>query len=238
MSDDERAAGITFMAADQLREGRRPVLEIIQDQKDRLYRTRLPVPEPDAQPRPRRNSRRAMQWLRIIKDGKDQGYSYVVEEEAEKNKRAGVNIGVRSRLVENGEQTDAESFFFVAFDRSCEEWSTISQMTGKDAATGKETRRDTTELGVSTKVDRKILDVEGSEKWACATQKDKSNPPTITQSEYNLTVAYSGQSPVGAAAPAVVRLPQGLAHLIPRLVPLGEPKTYLFERLRRPTSAA
>jgi hypothetical protein len=222
VSDEERDAAKTFMAiVDSVKIVDRS--EVIRDQRERLYATRF-LFFANLTPNRVRNALRGEQWFRIVKDGKELGYSYVVEEEAEKNKRPGVTIGVRSRVVENGEQTDAESFYFVAFDRSYEEWSTVSQVNG-----GKGGPRNMTEVGVSNKTERNVLDVD-AQRQGLRDPKDKSNPPTLPEMDYDLTVAYSGRQstpPVEQKLP-VFYLPQAMIHLLPRLVPLNEPKGYLF----------
>src|SRR4030095_4378109 len=81
------------------------------------------------------------QWFRVLRNGKDIGYVYAVEEVAEgipgddgasrrKKKGAagapGVLIGARTRRLAGEEgRVDEESWLFCALDRRTEEWSTI-----------------------------------------------------------------------------------------------------------------
>lgn len=165
-------------------------------------------------------------WLRLIQDGKDIGYSYVIEEESERAKRSGLLVGVRSRTVQ-GEgdkrvQVDAESMLFTSFDRRYEEWSNVAQETTKSG------KKPMTELGTSVLEDRRVLDrdvIPGDEK-----AKDPNQPGTRREEDYRLTVTYTSRTsapPIEFSLPPYY-LPQALGHLLPRLVPLNEPKTYQF----------
>lgn len=197
------------------------------DQNQRLFRTRsLYV---NWTPQRIRASLTPERWLRLIQDGKDVGYSYVVEEEIERAKRVGVLVGVRSRTVQgegdNLVQVDAESLLFSSFDRKYEEWTNVALETSKEG------KRPVTELGTSTWEDRPVLDRDfkvGDERSG-----DAKQPPVRREENYTLTVNYSGRAG-GAAGIPIQRqlppfyLPQAMGHLLPRLVPLNEPKTYMF----------
>lgn len=79
------------------------------------------------------------QWLRLVKDGKDVGYSYEVEETGyglpKKGERdesgapqdEGLRVGVRSRTrPEAGLQVDTETWQWATYDRKRELWSSIA----------------------------------------------------------------------------------------------------------------
>lgn len=194
--------------------------DVREEQDERLIRTRgLMVNWTPARVRKSLTSER---WLRLIHDGKDIGYSYVVEEESEKGGKAGVTIGVRSRTMpQPGVQVDAESLQFVSFDRRLEEWSNVSQETSPDS---KEPRQ-AIEIGSSVLEERRVLDPD----VIPGEGKDQNQPGVRKQNDYKLTVTYSARAaaPVQRDLPPFY-LPQAFAHLLPRLVPLNEPKTYLF----------
>lgn len=158
-------------------------------------------------------------WIRLIQDGKDVGYSYVVEEEAERGGRKGVLIGVRSRTVPGeGQQVDAESFMFTSADRRMEEWSNIAKFT-VDGKT-----RSSTEVGASSLSVRRQL-VKGERPGE---GKDENQPAVRETDDYRLTVTYSARgTPTEVSLPPWY-LPQAMGHLLPRIVPLNEPKKYMF----------
>lgn len=195
------------------------------EQEDRLFRTRALLvnwKEPRLQ-----QALVSEQWLRLIRDGKDIGYSYVVEEIGDELPRAGrtnvakggngILIGVRSRTMpEPGVRVDAESWQYVSFDRRQENWSTIAVIDN-----GQE-KSHTGELGSSLLRIRPVAD-----EW----QARGDNRGVSLTEDYRLTVTpisnyASGNSTEFQLPPFY--LPQALGHLLPRLVPLNEPKGYLF----------
>jgi hypothetical protein len=168
------------------------------------------------------------QWLRVIQDGKDIGYTYVVEELGQDIPRKGkpdrqgpaqgVLIGVRSRMLPpTGGQLDSESWLYCSFDRKNEAWSTIAYI--DDPKEGKSTGG---EVGVSRKREKPVADKppEGIGK-----------PVVSLTEEYRLEVTRLGRN---ISSEPIIRdlppyyLPQALGQLLPRLVPLREPKTFLF----------
>ena len=104
------------------------------DQNERLYRTRtLFVNLHNAN----RLKERLIpeQWLRLIRDGKDIGYTYVVEEVEQrpgsgtprKGVAEGVLVSLRARTIpESGTQVDVSSQMFVTFDWKHENWTRTS----------------------------------------------------------------------------------------------------------------
>ena len=200
---------------------------LLEEQSQRLFRTRTFLMGLGEQKL--RSVLVPVQWLRIIENGKDIGYTYVVEEVARdlprKNVRPerqagpeGVLIGVRSRTSKDGTMVDSESWMFCAYDRRNESWSTIALVDDPKAG-----RTHLSELGVSTMRKKPIPD-KGS------VLKDGNKGITVTD-DYVLSVTQFGKS----ATPEPVTqqlvpwyLPQALGHLLPRLLPRNEPKTFLF----------
>ncbi|HVT89851.1 MAG TPA: hypothetical protein VHD56_13435, partial [Tepidisphaeraceae bacterium] len=89
------------------------------------------------------------QWLRIMRDNKDVGYSYIVQDIARDLPRKGgkpepasspegLRIGVRSRMLpQAGVQVDSECWYFTTFDRKYEAFSTLAYT--EDPKSGKTT---------------------------------------------------------------------------------------------------
>lgn len=185
------------------------------DQEDRLIRARnalLNMTEA--------RLRRALipeQWLRLTRGGKEIGYTYIVEEVGTDVPRRGVKpqstgpegvlVGVRSRTWPDAKtQVDAETWMWMSFDRKQENWSS-----NLVANRGKPDEFFTSEVGVSIR-------------------RTKPSGERLVD-EWTLDVRYSGKR---QALDSVERqlppfyLPQALAHLLPRVLPLREPKTYMF----------
>lgn len=197
-----------------------------QDQDERLYRTRSLFVNLT---RDKLSSTLVKeQWLRVVRDGKDVGYTYVIEEIARDLPRKGrperqagtegVLVGARARLIpETGGQTDSESWLFCTFDRKYEAWSSIAVT--DDPNTG---RISSGELGVS-RWREKPIPAPGAGLG--------TNPGVSLTEEYRLEVTKLGQN---VSSEPTIRdlppfyLPHALGQLVPRLVPLREPKGYLF----------
>lgn len=205
-------------------------LTIRQDQEDRLFRTRslyLNLTEKKL-----RSALVHEQWFRFIQEGKDVGYSYVVQEIARdlprkggaevQNGPEGVLVGVRSRLMpEPGVQTDALTWSFSTFDRKYEAFSSV--IYADDPKRGKSTSG---EVGVSRKREKPVA--------VSAAGGGALRPKTevVPMEEYRLEVTRIGTN---VAAEPVVRelapyyLPLAIHQLLPgMLMPSKEPKTYLF----------
>ena len=206
--------------------------EITRDQNERLVRTRalmvnwtadklksVLVPE---------------QWLRLLKDGKDVGYTYIVEEPAgdiprvgrpmddsDKLKQTGVRIGIRSRTVPDaGVVVDAESWMWVRYDRKQETFRNllVSTEQGKKPSFAME-------LGTSADRDRiipvKVGQPNGLGQQIVAGKDDRIELQVWTSSKEQTMPALQKEVPP-------FYLSQGLIHLLPRIVPLNDPKTYMF----------
>lgn len=185
------------------------------------------------------------QWFRLIHNGTDVGYVYTVEGTADgipqaddlkqggaghvASGEAGILVGTRSRLIPPGSdrQLDAESWMFVTMDRKYEEWSSVAVTT--DRKTGE--KNHVTEVGTSRRHVGRVLDGAGVEQGLRGDGEDEFQPPVKITEDYLLNVTYiamrADREPVARSLPPFY-LPQALGHLLPRLVPLNQPKGYMF----------
>jgi hypothetical protein len=234
----EQAAVDTFAAAlDSVKLLDRT--KIREDQDDRLYRTRsffvnlserkidgVLVPE---------------SWARVMKNGKDVGYVYTVEEKADEKSMLGgkpsIRIGIRSRQFDDQKrQIDAEAWLQMTTDRKHEKWSRVSTVTEPlpkdppvDPKAGKPLppqRTNAYEIGVSDLSTKPVANA------AAPGEAIGGNAGMRMVDEYPLTVKYTGST--GAPEPVERMLPpwyapQAFVQLLPRLLAAtGESKSYLF----------
>ncbi len=186
------------------------------DQEDRLIRTRtLMVNWTEAR---LRATLIPEQWLRVLRNGRDIGYSYIVESPEMRGNVPGLRVGIRSRTMPGNDlQIDAETWYHVAFDRSIENWSTVAQF-----VTPRE-KYYASEFGTSSRRRKPVADPNAL--------ADGPNRGIRLIDVYSLSV-HTVEKKV--TAPEVERdlppfyLPQALGHLLPRLLPTNEPRTYLF----------
>lgn len=232
--------------------------KIVYEQRDRLMRTRALlvnwgrsrlhgaiVPE---------------QWLRVLKDGKDIGYSYITEQAAAGVPRAlrpeelragkgdrdlvqpgdGILVGVRARSLETPPQlpgsdkprgpvqVDSASWLFVSPDRKLEDWSRITLIgDGTVDKDGRPIKTHVEEFGASSQQVTRSLDKDALP----GTKSDPKQPAVRIHEQYTLDVTTITGS--GGAEPLTQQLPpwylpQALGHMLPRLLPLEQPKSYLF----------
>lgn len=190
------------------------------EQNERLYRTRALYLNLTDQ-----RIRQAMvpeQWLRLMRDGKDIGYTYIVEEAEKRGRQDGVKIGIRSRTVPEADvQVDAETWMYCTFDRAHGDWtSTVIYDNPKNPLPKKNY---TTEIGISDRQTKPEVErpLEGQ-------NGGKSQVREVET--YTLTVKYVSRSSTGRPVTRQLPpsyLPQALGQLLPRL--LGrEPATYMF----------
>jgi hypothetical protein len=198
--------------------------QILKEQKLRLFNTKLlyvNITEPKL-----RAALKPERWLRLIRDGKDIGYSYVVEEVASglPHKKqdeaivtragnvAGIRVGVRSRTYPDvGMQVDAESWSWVAMDKKQEEWSSVLYIQNERATDPKLKSNMSTESGVSIWRVKPVKD---------AMMQQADNPGIRMSDDWKLSVTSNTGEPVSKDLP-VFYLPRTLDHLLPRLVPMG-----------------
>lgn len=275
--DEEPATQPTDALEQAATEGFHAMLETVQlldlraikeDQDQRLFRTRALLL--NLTPTKLQAAVIPEQWLRIMHNGKDVGYSYVIEEkeigEDRKKPQDGIRIGVRTRLfapppgksaseaiapadtvaipglvastaarlepvqLVAGEATepaksvqiDAETWMWISLDRRHEEWSSVVLM---DNGSGE--RDHWSEVGSSERQMTHMLDND----LKTGGTEDPRQPPVRRADTYTLDVRTVAKR----NAPAPIKrplspwyIPQGISHLLPRLLPLGEPKSYMF----------
>lgn len=160
----------------------------------------------------------AEQFFLVQKDGKDIGWSYVCEEPGERQGTKGFFVASLSQLKgENGAKIDVASEAFCAENRKTEAWVTIT-VVQKDGA-----KEHVSEFGQSEK--RILRRIDRSE-----AQPEKGNPNVRMSEEYVLNVTQSGT----AGAKNVRRelaawyVPTVVNQMLPRLLPINEPRKYLF----------
>ncbi|HEX8524977.1 MAG TPA: hypothetical protein VF669_22190 [Tepidisphaeraceae bacterium] len=195
---------------------------IRQDQEDRVIRTRALFVSltPDRV----KTALVPEQWLRLLKDGKDMGYTYVIEEPDTQGAAQGIKIGMRSRTrPDDNTQADGETWYFMSFDRRHETWSNLAFV--QDKKTGGKTNM--SEIGSSDATVKRVF----NPKLPTGVIDDDKQPPVDEITTYDLTVTKAGKTT--NTAPLKMRLPpfylpQALGHILPRVVPLATPKTYMF----------
>jgi hypothetical protein len=175
-------------------------------------------------------------WLRFIRDGKDIGYSYVAEEAVDgKDVKSnpgrafdGVLIRIRSRTMENGNQIDVGSELFTSLDRKHEDWAhVVNYVTNKGQKN--EDRKQTSEYGFSELRMTRIVDHD-----APRDPKDPKAPPGHEIESYKLSVTRPVRDKDTMAKPEYYTpspwyIPQAAGAMLPRLLPLNRPVTYLFQ---------
>lgn len=115
---------------------------------------------------------------------------------------------------------------FVSFDRRHEQWSTQTVI---DNGQGTPVR--TSELGNSDQEIRRALDRSAMANGQSGDKLDPKEPPVRQIDRYHLSVATYARTRTGVPVERdlpVFYVPQALAHLLPRLLPLDEPRTYMF----------
>lgn len=225
------------------------------DQNDRLYRTRSLLV--NLIPSKMHAVLIKEQWLRYIRNGKDIGYSYITEETAAgiprpltrdeiqsgKSERdlvkpgEGILVGIRSRMVADAVradhtrgpiQTDSANWFFVTADRKNEEWSRLVIFTDETAK-----QKDyVQEIGSSDKrIAPKVMRMSNDDGGALGQFNNDSKSWIEVHDDYNLQVnlrtSHESPDPITRKLPPWY-LPQAVAQLMPRLVPLSRPSGYLF----------
>lgn len=198
------------------------------EQEERLFKTRaLFLTWSEARIR---NALIKQQWMRVLKDGKDVGYSYIVEDFDPKAVNPGIKIGIRSRMVTTGNkgkekptQLDTETWYNVSFDRRTESWSSQAFFQEWD---GKEIDKFlVSEYGTSAQREKAVPEKPGFEGM------DPSNPGIKLIQTYSLSVHRKSKNvtspPIDRDLPPYY-IPQGTVHLLPRLLPIDRPAKYMF----------
>jgi hypothetical protein len=197
-----------------------------------------------------RNALAPKLWFRIKRAGKDIGYVYTVEEVGEgipgrrgaavrrrghargrgaaAEMERGVLVGTRARtLPEENLRIESESWLFCTFDRRDEQWSNVRLV--RDLKRKEEDQQMT--LGTSTVQVSRALDRGAEQAGVRGEGDDPNQPPVSTWEQRTLNVTHvsrrSNAVPFSQGV-GVTYLPQALAHLLPRLLPLDRPRQYVF----------
>jgi hypothetical protein len=217
---------------------------LVRDQEERLYATRALFVNLGGKDRLKR-ALVPQQWLRLLRNGKDVGYIYTVEETADgipgddglRRKKPGARrgaddgilIGSRSRTMAGEDaRLDAESWLFTSTDRRAEQWSSLQVVQSlKDPAQ----QDHATTLGSSTRRTGRSLDRRANQQGMRWDADDPNQPPVRETDDYVLNVTHIRKSenaePLTQGLPEWY-IPQALSHLMPRLLPLEEPKKFMF----------
>jgi hypothetical protein len=162
------------------------------------------------------------QYFRVTRGGKDVGWMYVVEEPGQRNGIDGYYVATLSQVMSpEGQKFDSAIEAFCAKDRKSEAWVTITVVEGPD-----KTKTHYSEFGQSEpRMVRVRLDDEGPN----AQRGGRAEPARVERTM--LTVTQTSKA--GASQPMTRELPpyylpHALTGVLPRLVPEGQPKGYLF----------
>jgi hypothetical protein len=186
------------------------------------------------------------QFFRLVRDGKDIGYTYEIDEIDDKSGSvagtAVIKISVRSES-EPTEGTDiqAQSRLQVTVDRKHENWMSLAVVIAPPAqasAGSPPNVSQLSELGVSDQKLRPVplvLPGAGLDAGAAAADADAIQPGVRMKESWRLTVIRKGGDakefkqdfPRFEQDVPSYYIPQALSYLLPRLVPWKEPKTYL-----------
>jgi hypothetical protein len=205
--------------------------KIFDDQRDRLVRTRALFYNWNL------NRLRAAlvpeQWFRLIQDGKDMGYVYEVQEIDPEGKVAGkemIKIGLRARTYpQAGAQVDSETWMYSTVDMKHENWSTVQSTTDDKG----KLVDSSTELGSTDESDRAVaIEPEnGFNARANAHGGPLGEGNIDLHAERNMKVSFRRKHepplPMAQELPAFY-IPLVFGHLLPKIVPLDDPKSYMF----------
>ncbi|HEX8915912.1 MAG TPA: hypothetical protein VF796_26425 [Humisphaera sp.] len=228
--------------------------EVYEDQAQRLIRTRafykflgerklaaVAVPE---------------QYLRVIRDGQDVGYSYAVEQIEKRAGADGLRVGIRTRMLTDVDERtkrvkpfprqDGEAWMYAAADRRSEDWTrvTVWDNDGKPKSVENPWPK-VTEVGTSMLEQKRVVakpdpaivakgavDPKNDPREFMKGESADPNQPWINIREsYSLNVqlrASRGDLDTVKRQLAPFYLPQAMAAVIHRLLPTDEPKGYMF----------
>ena len=208
-----------------------------EDQNQRLFRTRAFLTT--LTPKKLRETVIPVQLMRLIQDGKDIGYMCIFEEveavrddnaeaapvAAGKKEEAGggldrVKIGIRSRTYPDAETVvDGETWYIVNADRRHEDWSNLMWVQNRKTKKANQV----VEIGSSDRRTNRRVDNQ----LAVGDARDPKQPPVQAFDTYELSVKTDAAEQIKRTLPPFY-MPQALGHLLPRLLPTREPKTFLF----------
>ncbi len=158
------------------------------------------------------------QYFRVVRNGRDIGWSFVAEELGQRLGENGIYVAVLTEAAsEPGGKVRTATEAFSEYTRRSEAWVSISTLEKAGH------REQVSEIGQSDRRTKPRL--VGPDDGGTGEQ-----PAIVVTQRYMLSVTQT--SKLGATK--VNRelsphyLPQAFSHLLPRLVPLKEPKGYLF----------
>jgi hypothetical protein len=187
---------------------------LLADEEERLYRTRALLVS-----LPKRIEAAILpeQYFRVMQNGKDIGWMFVAEEVGERQGENGFFVASLSEAT--GEknlkvQVASEMFCSLNLKKAKEAWVTVN-VVEKDGV-----KTHASEFGQSEKQTMR------SEDFA----NDPKAPAVGTRERYQFHVTQTSMAkatPISRELPPFY-IPQAIASMLPRLVPLTEAKTYLF----------
>jgi hypothetical protein len=210
--------------------------QVARDQVERLYETRaLFVNWTGDQSQMLRSALLPEQWLRVLRNGRDVGYSYVQETLENQGKSiddANIRIGIRSRTaVTLASQWDTVTWMTCSLDRKHESWSTLSRNLD---ARGKQI--DAIEQVTTSDEQTKAVALQPQGESDGALGGDAGTGPLgqgnvdiRTVRELNVLTTHGAiqLNPWKQEVPAFY-IPQAINYLLPTLLPLDRPHTYMF----------
>ena len=232
---------------------RRPFVE---EQKRRLYNTRELWVQVDRK-RVEAALQPAVRYMRVVRSGKDVGYVQVNQRVEQHHGRDGVLVVARSHLEGAAEPAAAaapavaaaagptvdlpgrappapvatgptrlerEAKFFVTFDRGHEDWTVVTRLNNRVGD-------DAVEMGNSDVEVRRMLDTTVLHDQARLAGHDRQPPVLDRETDMLRVDDYRGKLPTGKQVEQQLDyryLPQALAQLMPQLLPVDQPKQYMF----------
>ncbi len=165
------------------------------------------------------------QWFRLVRDGQDIGYSFTTEQVETQAGGEGIMIRVRGRSFPDKQtQIDMGAELFSTFDWKHETWAKIT------SSTHGQQKQSVSELGTGDRRITRVLDKENLQ--PDPHQSDPQQPSVRIKQIHTLNVTLVGKSgngePISLPAPPPWYVPQAISQLLPRLLPLGDAKTYMF----------
>jgi hypothetical protein len=204
---------------------------VAEDQDNRLYRSRvLESVWSGAHYAQIRDALQPAQFQRIVKDGRDIGYSIIVEEYLDKPTdpdSALIHIGVRTHsITPDGVTSDDTTWCRSTVDMKHEVW------TIQDIATGANGKNldSFSQIGSSDEQAKVVTVRPAPGDAAVANGAPPANNKDIAEVRSLQVTTSHGMvklSPVQLDTPAFY-LPQAFSYLLPRLLPLDQPAKYMW----------
>lgn len=209
--------------------------DVANDQMQRLFQTRALFVGWDANDCQRvRSAVIPEQWQRVLKDDKEIGYTYIVEtiEQGNSPQSAVLRIGIRSHLAPAPDANwDTISWLTCSLDRKRETWSTVAKCKNDK---GDEVDS-VTQLATSDELTKAIALQPQVSPEGGLDSGDRGGPlgqgnvdiHTVRTLEVRTTHNTVALDPFKQDMPAFY-IPQVFSYLLPGLLPMDRPHTYLF----------